>query len=1155
MASTSTSSVHKSFKYDLFLSFRGQDTRKNFVDHLYYALKQKGIYTYKDGARIKKGVKISDELIGSIEDSKFYIIVFSKNYASSSWCLDELVKIMECHQMTEHTAYPIFYDVEPSEVRKQSGAVGEAFAKHENAEAAGKWRVALKEAADLAGWELKQTADGHEAKFIQKIVEKVSLELRSINFGINEKLVGMESRIKEVISSLGTGFDDARMIGIKGMGGGGKTTLAMAVFDQISLWFEGKSFVENVREVSKASLSGLMSLQNQILSDVLNDQAIRVSSVYDGKNMLKRMFPCKKVLVVLDDVDHRDQLEVLAGDPNWFKPGSTIIITTRDEQLLVAHGVKLIHNVSLLLDKEAICLFSRYAFGREIPIQRYEELAQKVVSYAVGLPLTITVLGSSLCGQTELQWIDVLKRLKTIPLEETLKKLELSYICLEEDHKEMFLDVACILKGRHIDYAITALESCGFHARYGLRVLEQKSLITISHDKFLGMHDHIEEMGRNIVRRSHPGEPRKHSRLWIEHEIEDILANNLGTNATRCLQFNQLKFNPEIVMKGLRKMKELRFLDVTLGHEFICSSKTDSFGFNSESKRVNPYFPNALQYLHCRNYPFRSLPKTFEANNLVTLIMIHSDSVQLWKGSETKVKKLKFLYLSHSKLQTLDLGITPNLEELTLNGCGHLIELHMPIECLKLISLNIYDSKLRTLDLRMAPNLEKLVLDECDNLVQLLMPKRCLSLTSLTLTNLKLRTLDIGTTPNLEFLELRSCYDLEELHMADECRKLASLDISYSKLRALDLGCALNLKKLALVECDDLGELQFTGRCLNLTSLKLINLKLRTLDLRLTPNLEDIVLENVYNLEEFHMADEGQKLSSFNISHSKVRTLDLGRVLNLEKLIVFKCGNLVELHITNECQKLASLDISYSKLRTLDLGLAPNLVNLALVGCSDFGELHMPIECSNLRALCIHDSKLRILDLGLAPNLEKLVLRGCNDLVQLHMHYKCLNLTSLKLSSLKLRTLDIGMTPNLKVLELSNCYDLEELHIPYVCEKLASLDVRHSKLRTLNLGQTLNLKSLCLNGCGHFKELPEDLGRLVCLEKLILRGCRLLRYIPNNICKMKCLKVLDISGTYISHLPQSIILLKELQIIGSRELLESFGFTSKIQTINKGSME
>ena len=160
MASTSSSLIQKSFKYDVFLSFRGEDTRKNFVDHLYFALTQKGIETYKDDEKIKQGKMISDELINAIEDSKFYIIVFSKNYASSSWCLEELVKIMECQTMDEHTAYPVFFDVEPTEVRKQTGAVGDAFARHKEEKAARKWREALKEASDLAGFELKSIANG-----------------------------------------------------------------------------------------------------------------------------------------------------------------------------------------------------------------------------------------------------------------------------------------------------------------------------------------------------------------------------------------------------------------------------------------------------------------------------------------------------------------------------------------------------------------------------------------------------------------------------------------------------------------------------------------------------------------------------------------------------------------------------------------------------------------------------------------------------------------------------------------------------------------------------------------------------------------------------------------------------------------------------------
>nr|XP_043625433.1 TMV resistance protein N-like [Erigeron canadensis] len=327
------------------------------------------------------------------------------------------------------------------------------------------------------------------------------------------------------------GLDDVRMIGIKGMGGAGKTTLARAIFDKISTQFEARSFVENV---SKASLSGLNSLQNQVLADVSKDQCITVSSVHDGINMMKLRLRGKRVLVVLDDVDHISHLEALAGDNSWFKPGSRIIITTRDEQVLLSHRVSLIHYIHLLSDEEATRLFSRYAFGKDIPVREYEKESLKVVRYANGLPLTVKVLGSLLCGKEKPQWIDTLAGLKTIPLEETVKKLEISYESLEDEHKKIFLDVACFLKNWKTEDAIRMLDGCGF---------QRKSLITITvvhktefdYDlpyesqryEQICMHDHIEEMGKNIVRRSHPDDPCRHSRLWVQDEIKHVLARDI----------------------------------------------------------------------------------------------------------------------------------------------------------------------------------------------------------------------------------------------------------------------------------------------------------------------------------------------------------------------------------------------------------------------------------------------------------------------------------------------------------------------------------------------------------------------------------------------------------------------------------------------------
>ncbi|KAL7604981.1 disease resistance protein Roq1 isoform X2 [Lactuca sativa] len=190
-----------------------------------------------------------------------------------------------------------------------------------------------------------------------------------------------------------------------------------------------------------------------------------------------------------------------------------------------------------------------------------------------------------------------------------------------------------------------------------------------------------------------------------------------GTKATRCIR-STMRFNLDIGIKGLGKMKKLRFLSMFLPFPYI-----------SEFNIVSQDFPNALQYLQVRNYPFRSLPKTFQATNLVALEMTYSKIVQLWEGGERKVlNKLRFLDLSDSMLSTLDLGLTPNLETLSLQRCADLQELHMTIGCLKLTSVDLQGSRLRTLDLCLAPNLETVILAECCNLVELHMPDRCLNL-------------------------------------------------------------------------------------------------------------------------------------------------------------------------------------------------------------------------------------------------------------------------------------------------------------------------------------------------------------------------------------------------------------------------------------------
>ncbi|KAH0745189.1 hypothetical protein KY285_006846 [Solanum tuberosum] len=167
MASSSSSASNSQYcppwKYDVFLSFRGDDTRNNFTSHLNKGLENRGIDTFLDDERLEDGDSISEELVQAIEESQVAGIVFSKNYAKSSWCLNEIVKIMECKEKeNRQTIILIFYYVNPSHVRYQSESFAEAFAKHESrskddVEGMQKvqgWRNALTAAADLKGHDI-----------------------------------------------------------------------------------------------------------------------------------------------------------------------------------------------------------------------------------------------------------------------------------------------------------------------------------------------------------------------------------------------------------------------------------------------------------------------------------------------------------------------------------------------------------------------------------------------------------------------------------------------------------------------------------------------------------------------------------------------------------------------------------------------------------------------------------------------------------------------------------------------------------------------------------------------------------------------------------------------------------------------------------------
>ena len=339
---------------------------------------------------------------------------------------------------------------------------------------------------------------------------------------MGKNIVGMDFHLEKLKSLMNIELNEVRVVGIYGIGGIGKTTIAKAVYNDISYQFDGSSFLNNVRERSK---DNALQLQQELLHGILKGKSLKVSNMDEGIQMIKRSLSSKRVLVVFDDVDDLMQIENLAEEHSWFGPRSRIIITTRHKHFLTQYGVKESYEVPILHDAEAIELFSWWAFKQNLPNEIYKNLSYQVVDYAKGLPLALEVLGSFLFKKTISEWESALCKLKTIPHMNIQNVLKISYDGLDDVEKGIFLDIACFFKGKDKDFVSRILDE-DFYAESGIGVLHDKCLISISGNK-LDMHDLLQQMGWEIVRQECPKEPGRRSRLWEQEDIFDVLKRNM----------------------------------------------------------------------------------------------------------------------------------------------------------------------------------------------------------------------------------------------------------------------------------------------------------------------------------------------------------------------------------------------------------------------------------------------------------------------------------------------------------------------------------------------------------------------------------------------------------------------------------------------------
>lgn len=338
-------------------------------------------------------------------------------------------------------------------------------------------------------------------------------------------LIGITSKLNQISSLLipsSESHDDVIFIGIHGMGGIGKTTIATVLYEQIRDEFEAHCFLSNIRDTFETH--NLPYLQSKLLTRMFSNKNNDIHDAQEGIALITKAISQKKSLLVLDDVDQLEQITGLIPMMKkcCFGYGSRVIITTRNADLMSIFEEKRLFKMGELEYKEALELLSLNAFMEKCPKECYLEHSKSIVKLVGGHPLALKVLGTFFRNKDLSVWNCVMQELQEggniIIHEQIFRCLKVSYDGLDEKEKVIFLDVACFFKGKTRHAVEEILDGCGVYAKRRVQLLIQKSLITISHDNKLQVHDLLQEMGWRIVRQK-----PVQDRFWCHRDIKNMV--------------------------------------------------------------------------------------------------------------------------------------------------------------------------------------------------------------------------------------------------------------------------------------------------------------------------------------------------------------------------------------------------------------------------------------------------------------------------------------------------------------------------------------------------------------------------------------------------------------------------------------------------------